>query len=85
MKRGDPLSPILFTSTLEEVIKNLADMWSSKSITVGSKKLTHLRFADGIILFTSTATELQQMLQDLSTASLEVGLMMNRSDKSNDQ
>lgn len=53
--------------------------WANKGIDVGGKRLTNLRFADDIILFASTAHELQQMLQELSTASLEVGLQMNRS------
>lgn len=53
--------------------------WANKGIDVGGKRLTNLRFADDIILFASTAHELQPMLQELSTASLEVGLQMNRS------
>ncbi|CAG9123810.1 unnamed protein product [Plutella xylostella] len=79
VKQGDPLSPKLFTATLEEVFKKLAVSWERKGIDVGGRMLTNLRFADDIVLFASSASELTQMLQDLSTASLEVGLKMNRS------
>ncbi|PZC78256.1 hypothetical protein B5X24_HaOG202328 [Helicoverpa armigera] len=77
VKQGDPLSPNLFTCTLEEVFKKLTVPWTSKGIAIGSKRLTNLRFADDIVLFASTSEELQQMLQDLSMASREVGLQMN--------
>ncbi|KAL0839057.1 hypothetical protein ABMA28_017043 [Loxostege sticticalis] len=50
-----------------------------KGIDIGTKKLTNLRFADDIVLFANTSTELATMLEQLSEASLEVGLMMNRS------
>ncbi|XP_063636081.1 uncharacterized protein LOC134806684 [Cydia splendana] len=79
VKQGDPLSPKLFTSCLEEVFKKLAVSWETKGIEVGDKRLTNLRFADDNVLFSTSATELQCMLQELSNASLEVGLTMNRS------
>ncbi|XP_061723667.1 uncharacterized protein LOC133529882 [Cydia pomonella] len=78
VKQGDPLSPKLFTSTLEEVFKGLAVSWVAKGIDVGGRKLSNLRFADEIVLFAPSAAELKQMLQDLSNASLQVGLEMNR-------
>jgi hypothetical protein len=79
VKQGDPLSPKLFTTILEEVFRSLAGAWEERGIVVGDKRLSNLRFADDIVLFASSATELQQMLEDLSLASLQVGLKMNRS------
>ncbi|KAJ2954579.1 hypothetical protein O0L34_g2871 [Tuta absoluta] len=79
VKQGDPLSPKLFTSALEEVFRGLADTWEGRGVDVGGRRLTNLRFADDIILFSTTAAELQLMLQDLSTGSLGAGLMMNMS------
>lgn len=79
VKQGDPLSPKLFTSTLEEIFKTLAASWQTKGIEIGNKRLTNLRFADDIVLFAHNALELQTMLQDLNAASLKVGLAMNRS------
>lgn len=75
-------SPKLFTSCLQEIFQKLAASWETMGIGIGGKKLTNyyelLRFADDIVLFSHTAPQLEQMLQDLSTASLEVGLKMNR-------
>lgn len=80
VKQGDPLSPKLFTATLEEVFRELASDWEEKGISVGgNKRLTNLRFADDIVLFSSSASELEEMLQDLNEASLKVGLSMNMS------
>ena len=79
VKQGDPLSPKLFTSTLEEIFRSRAVSWETRGIEVGDKRLTNLRFADDIVLFASTALELQTMLQELSTGSFSVGLAMNRS------
>lgn len=77
--KGDPLSPKLFTSILEEVFRTLAASQEDKGIVVGKKRLTSLRFADDIVLFASTAQELGLMIQQLNTASFEVGLRMNMS------
>lgn len=69
MKQGDPLSPKLFTATLEEVFKRLKPKWAEKGIVVGDSRLTNLRFADDIVLFSPTAAELGDMLQGLNQAS----------------
>lgn len=79
VKQGDPLSPKLFTSALQKVFKNLESSWTTKGIDVGGIRLTNLRFADDIVLFADTSAELEIMLKDLSAASLEIGLKMNRS------
>lgn len=42
---------------------------------MGGKRLTNLRFAENIVLFASS--KLKLIFQDLSRASLEVGLLMN--------
>ncbi|KAL0852533.1 hypothetical protein ABMA27_017019 [Loxostege sticticalis] len=52
---------------------------ADKGIVIGAKNLTNLRFADDIVLFAETPSQIQKMLEELSTASLEVGLEMNRS------
>ncbi|XP_063540448.1 uncharacterized protein LOC134749440 [Cydia strobilella] len=72
VKQGDPLSPKLFTSCLQEIFQKLAVSWETMGIEVGGKRLTNLRFADDIVLFSHTSSHLQQMLQDLRTASLEI-------------
>ena len=37
-----------------------------------------LRFADDIVFFCTPSAELEEMLEDVTTASLEVGLSRNR-------
>lgn len=75
VRQGDPLSPKLFTAVLEEVFRKFD--WSNNGLNINGEKLTHLRFADDIVVFASTARELQQMLVELNTASKAVGLSMN--------
>lgn len=60
VKQGKPLTPNLFTSTLEEVFKKVASQWEDVGIAVGEMKLTNLRFVDDTILF------LYPKIQDLS-------------------
>ncbi|GBP46930.1 Probable RNA-directed DNA polymerase from transposon X-element [Eumeta japonica] len=64
VKQGDPLSPKLFTAVLECVFRNLD--WSQNSICVLGHHLSHLRFADDIIVFAKSAKELEQMMQSLA-------------------
>lgn len=77
VRQGDPLSPTLFIAVLEDIFQNLE--WKNKGIWILNKRLTHLRFADDIALFSESATELKIMLQSLNTQSQKVGLEMNAS------
>ena len=60
---------------MEKVFRKLR--WEKKGIKIDSEYLSHLRFADGIIIFANSMEELQEMLHELNQASLEVGLSMN--------
>ncbi|VDO08661.1 unnamed protein product [Brugia timori] len=75
VKQGDPLSPILFNSSLEEIFRNLN--WEEKGLDVNGKKLTNLRFADDVILFANSEEELTVMINELSQQSVTAGLTMN--------
>ncbi len=48
VKQGDPLSPIFFNCTLEEVFRKLE--WEDFGINVNGTNLNNLRFADDVIL-----------------------------------
>ena len=76
VRQGDTISPKLFTACLEEIFRKLN--WSEKGIRIGNDNLSHLRFADDIILFSDSANQLQQMVNELNRESLKVGLKMNK-------
>ena len=75
VRQGDPISPKLFTATMEEIFKNLS--WESKGIVINGENLTHLRFADDILLVSHDPQELQSMIRELSNESKKAGLNMN--------
>ena len=67
VRQGDPLSPKLFTSVMEEVFKE-ADI--SEGVNVDGENLTNLRFADDVALFNETTKQ--------NSESLKVGLKIHR-------
>lgn len=72
---GDVISPKLFTAALEDVFKTLD--WSKLGINVNGEYLSHLRFADNIVIMVESIEDLSCMLGELNAASLRVGLGMN--------
>ena len=75
VRQGDIISPKLFTATLENIFRRLN--WENKGVKIDGEFLSSLRFADDIFLCTETPQELQQMLQELSDESRQMGLKMN--------
>lgn len=66
MKQGDTISPKLFTLALKDVFGGLS--WDKKGINIDEKHLSHLRFADDIVLFSSDTKELATIIQELREA-----------------
>lgn len=77
VRQGDPLSPKLFSATLEHVFRKLE--WSNYGIRINGEMLNHLRFADDLIIISDNPDQLQTMLNQLVKESQEVGLQMNLS------
>lgn len=75
VRQGDPLSPKLFISVLQNTMKNLP--WDKKGLKIGRERLHHLCFADDIVLFSESPAELQSMISELDNASTSIGLEMN--------
>ena len=75
VRQGDTISPKLFTATLESIFRRLN--WENKGVKIDGEFLSNIRFADDIFLCTETLQELQQMLQELSDESRQMGLKMN--------
>ena len=77
VRQGDTISPKLFTSVLESVFKKLD--WSKKGIDIKGEFLSHLRFADDIVLVALDLDQAQVMLEELNEEANKVGLKMNLS------
>jgi hypothetical protein len=75
VRQGDVISPKLFTAALEDIFKLLD--WKGSGININGEYLTHLRFADDVVLMAETMEDLNTMLEDLSNASQSVGLKMH--------
>lgn len=75
VRQGDPLSPKLFITVLEYIMKNLK--WTRKGIFINGKYLNNLRFADDIVIFSETPAQLEIMINDLNNISRSIGLELN--------
>ncbi|CAD6193302.1 unnamed protein product [Caenorhabditis auriculariae] len=75
VRQGDTISPNLFNATFEHVFRRLD--WSEHGISVNGTPLTHLRFADDIVLFASSSKKLEEMANQLATESKKSGLIIN--------
>ena len=75
VRQGDTVSPKLFSATLEDVMRKLE--WDSMGVQVDGRRLSHLRFADDIVLITPTISEAEQMLADFEDACGKIGLQLN--------
>jgi hypothetical protein len=75
VRQGDPISPMLFNAALEDIFRRLD--WQDGGITINGEHLTHLRFADDIVLISTNREEMQRRLQELSKAASGSGLKIN--------
>ena len=81
-KQGDPLSPALFISVLDDILRRAQPIWRRKGygISLGSNDadiLTNLRFADDLLLVASSEKQIRTMLEDLMKEAGEVGLQIH--------
>ncbi|GBP19523.1 Retrovirus-related Pol polyprotein from type-1 retrotransposable element R2 [Eumeta japonica] len=63
LRQEDPLSPKLFSATLELVFRNLE--WTQYGIKINGSTLSHLGFADDRIIISDNQDHLQTMLEQL--------------------
>ena len=75
VRQGDTLSPVMFTSALEEIFKRVN---IETGVKINGERLSNLRFADDIILFAENEKQLQNLLKDLNTEGKKDGLKMNK-------
>jgi hypothetical protein len=75
VRQGDPLSPKLFSAVLEHIFRNVC--FENCGIVLDGARLSHLRFADDLVILSNNPDQLQGMLQQISDESNKVGLQMN--------
>ena len=73
--QGYTISPKLFNAGLEEIFRRLD--WTKAGIKINGKYLSHLRFADDIILLCNSAKDFQERIEELNESSKMSGLKMN--------
>ena len=65
----------MFNAGLEEVFRRLE--WDTVGLRTNGKNISHLRFADDIVLISSSSTELQEMIIQLNEESNQLRIKMN--------
>ena len=78
-KEGDPLSSLLFNTVLQYSLESNLTKWqeNKKGIRLSDKTedcLTNLRFADDVLLFSTSLKKLRDMLCDFKASTEAVGL-----------
>ncbi|KAK6765472.1 hypothetical protein RB195_025404 [Necator americanus] len=63
-------------AALQWIMKSL--LWKERGIRVDGRFLSNLRFADDIVLFSSSTNEAETMLNELNEAGKRIGLRINR-------
>ena len=79
VRQGDTISPKLFTAALESIFRRL--IWETRSLKIDGEYLSHLRFADDILICANTPHELQRMLHESADESKNQGLKIYKDEK----
>ena len=76
VRQGDPISPVLFTATLEDIFRS-CHFPTDAGINIDGERLMNLRFADDIAIFEDDATSMQIIVDELNKQGKKVGLKIN--------
>ena len=76
VRQGDPISPKLFTATIQEVFKNA--QLEENGINIDGEKLSNLRFADDIALTAEDVRDMEPQLITVNEESLKIGLKIHK-------
>lgn len=68
---------VIFSSLLEQVMRTVGNI-ENHGIKINGEYLSHLRFADDILLISETPGELELLLTKVNEESKKVGLKINR-------
>ena len=75
LKQGWPFSPLLFNiyiNDLEDFLKK-----NNHDISIGNKSISSLLFVDDVVLMASSAEDLQHIINEMASFSLQWGLVVN--------
>ena len=72
VRQGCVLSPVLFNAVLEDIFRSLD--WEGKGINMNEEWVSHLAYADDVVIFGRSLKAVQGMLNELDEASRKVGL-----------
>ncbi|VDM51990.1 unnamed protein product [Angiostrongylus costaricensis] len=75
VRQGDTISPKLFTSALQNVMRTVE--WDNMGVKIDGRQLHYLRFADDIVLITPNISQAVRMLDDFDKACGKIGLRLN--------
>ncbi|KAK6764118.1 hypothetical protein RB195_024442 [Necator americanus] len=75
IRQGDAISPKIFSATLENVMRGLE--YDDMGVKVDGRHLHHLRFADDIVLTTSSINQAERVLAEFYETSKKIGLQLN--------
>jgi hypothetical protein len=81
-KQGDPISPIIFNSVLEQVMRTVKAKWGARKygIQLGfghDSTVTNMRFADDILLIGRSLQQIKRMIADVASEGARVGLELH--------
>ena len=80
-KQGDPLSSLLFNALSEQIFRCIQPIWEKKGygvrLSLTSRSLTNLRFADDVILFAKSQKQITTMLSDIQREAMRTGLELH--------
>ena len=74
--QGDPISPKLFTTTIQDAFRKL-DL-EERGLNIDGEQITDLRFADDIALVTTTVRNMERQLNMINDESKKIGLKIHR-------
>src|SRR5713101_8886499 len=77
VRQGCILSPYLFNTYAEDIMRTAIDNPDECGIRVGGESISNLRYADDTTLFTTTQIKAQKLLDDVKKVSEEAGLFLN--------
>ena len=76
VRQGDPLSPKLFTATIQDAFRKRE--LEERGLNIDGENLSELRFADDIALITTTVRNMEEQVNMINDESKKIGLKIHR-------